>query len=157
VASQQHTATVHGTDMMLYGTPDGSTANTRFLFYDATNNHVEIEKKLLLDAAGADLEITSTQDAKIILRDDGTAAWNRIDFYETTNRHGYLGFDTANEFLFVNEESAGPIRLQTTGGGAITVSDDGGTTENRIASIAAIVDTGTPSGTPTYGAMYMVY
>jgi hypothetical protein len=118
---------------------------------------VEIEKALVLDASGADLEITSTQDAKIILRDDSTAAWNRIDFYELTDRHGYFGFNTGNGFLMVNEESGGVIKLETTGGGQIQL-DDGGTNDGRIASIKAITATATaPTGDYPYGCLHLIY
>ncbi len=123
-----------------------------------TPNSVEVQAdSLILDDPSGVFEVQSTADAKIILRDDSTSAWNRIDFYETTNRHGYLGFNTANGFVIVNEESAGVLKLETTGGGEIQL-DDGGTNDGRVASIKAITtSTSTPTGDYPWGCLHLIY
>jgi hypothetical protein len=158
-ASEGFTASLHGTDLLFYATPDGHATQEIVAWYNATGETFEFDciNGVVIDNATATLEIQSAADAKLVLRDDGSAAWNRIDFYETTNRHGYLGFGTANNFLIVNEESAGVIKLETTGGGQIQL-DDGGTNDGRVASIKTITATATaPTGDYPYGCLHLIY
>jgi hypothetical protein len=136
-----------------YFTISGSGKGT----WDATTLEVNTSAGILIDNTAALLKITSAANSKLELNDDVATGGSTIDWYNSATRRGYIGNDDTNlDFYFENLLASADMHL-IVNSGQITVSDDGGTTKNRIASIASIVDTGTPSGTPTYGAMYMVY